>query len=181
MSAPAARPRSSDAPSRAQKDSLPDAPAPAPTVDARAGVAAFAGVQRIPVPVNEPVRSYAPGTAERTELKAKLAAMAGERIDIPLVIGGREIRTGRTATAIVPHDHAHVLADWHMADAGHVAQAIDAARDARREWSSWSLEDRAAVFLRAAELLATTWRSTLNAATMLNQSKTAFQAEIDAA
>jgi 1-pyrroline-5-carboxylate dehydrogenase len=107
--------------------------------------------------------------------------MAAERADIPLFIGGEEIRTGRTAQTVMPHDHAHVLADWHMSEPRHVQDAIDAAIRARREWASWRLADRAAVFLRAAELLATTWRPTLNAATMLGQSKTAFQAEIDAA
>ena len=107
--------------------------------------------------------------------------MAAERVDIPLIIGGKEIRTGRTAQAVMPHDHQHVLADCHKADPSTSQQAIAAAAAARREWASWPWEDRAAVFLRAAELLATTWRSTLNAATMLGQSKTAFQAEIDAA
>jgi 1-pyrroline-5-carboxylate dehydrogenase len=107
--------------------------------------------------------------------------MANERVDIPIIIGGREIRTGQTATAVMPHNHKHVLADWHKASAEHVQQAIKAARDARAVWANWAWEDRAAVFLRAAELLATTWRSTLNAATMLGQSKTVYQAEIDAA
>ena len=141
----------------------------------------FNGTRRVPPPVNEPVKAYAPGSPERAELKARLAAMAAERIEIPLVIGGKEVRTGETAQAVMPHDHRHVLADWHKASREHVAQAIDAAAAARREWASWPWEDRAAVFLRAAELLATTWRATLNAATMLGQSKTAFQAEIDAA
>jgi 1-pyrroline-5-carboxylate dehydrogenase len=143
--------------------------------------AAFAGVRRVPPPVNDPSRAYAPGSAERAELKARLTSMAGERVDIPIVIGGREIRTGRTAQAVMPHDHDHVLADYHLADASHVEQAIAAAAAARREWGSWPWEDRAAVILRAAELLATSWRSTIVAATMLGQSKTAFQAEIDAA
>ena len=107
--------------------------------------------------------------------------MAGERIDIPIVIGGREIRTGRTQQAVMPHNHQHVLADWHAADPEHVHEAIAASKAAAREWSSWRWEDRAAVFLRAAELLTTTWRQTFNAATMLGQSKTAFQAEIDSA
>jgi 1-pyrroline-5-carboxylate dehydrogenase len=141
----------------------------------------FNGVRRVPPPVNEPVRGYAPGSPEKKDLKARLAALAGERLDIPLVIGGREIRTGDTARAVMPHDHAHVLADWHKAGREQVEQAIAAAAAARREWASWPWEDRMAVFLRAAELLATTWRATLNAATMLGQSKTAFQAEIDSA
>ncbi len=143
--------------------------------------AAFAGIRRVPEPVNDPNRSYAPGTPERAELKARLKTMASEKIDIPLVIGGREIRTGRLEKSVMPHDHQHVLAEYHKAGPEHIQQAIAAAAEARREWASWPWEDRAAVILRAAELLATTWRATLNAATMLGQSKTAFQAEIDAA
>jgi 1-pyrroline-5-carboxylate dehydrogenase len=150
-------------------------PASTPTV------AAFGGVRRVPQPVNDPNRSYAPGSPERADLKARLEAMAAERLDIPLVIGGKEVRSGRTAHAVMPHDHKHVLGDYHLAGPEHIQQAIAAAADARREWGSWPWEDRAAVLLRAAELLATTWRSTVNAATMLGQSKTAFQAEIDAA
>jgi 1-pyrroline-5-carboxylate dehydrogenase len=144
-------------------------------------IAAFGGVRRVPQPINEPNRSYAPGSLERAELKARLTKMAGEKLDIPLVIGGKEVRTGHTAQAVMPHNHRHVLADYHLASPEHVQQAIAAAAEARREWGSWAWEDRAAVLLRAAELLATTWRSTINAATMLGQSKTAFQAEIDAA
>jgi 1-pyrroline-5-carboxylate dehydrogenase len=144
-------------------------------------VAAFGGIRRVPQPVNDPNRSYAPGSPERADLKSRLKAMAAEKLDIPLVIGGKEIRTGRTAQSVMPHDHKHVLADYHLAGPEQVQQAIAAAAEARREWGSWPWEDRAAVLLRAAELLATTWRSTLNAATMLGQSKTAFQAEIDAA
>jgi 1-pyrroline-5-carboxylate dehydrogenase len=141
----------------------------------------FSGTRRVPPPVNEAVKGYAPGSPERAEIKARLKSMAAERIEIPLVIGGRECRGAEKARAVVPHDHAHVLAEWHKAGPEHVAQAIDAAAAARREWASWPWEDRAAVFLRAAELLATSWRSTLNAATMLGQSKTVFQAEIDSA
>jgi 1-pyrroline-5-carboxylate dehydrogenase len=136
---------------------------------------------RIPVPVNDPNLTYLPGSPERAALKARLASMAAERIDIPLIIGGCEVRTGRVEHVVMPHDHRHVLADWHKAEPQHVEQAIAAAAKAHGEWSSWPLEDRAAVFLRAAELLTTTWRATLNAATMLGQSKTVFQAEIDAA
>jgi 1-pyrroline-5-carboxylate dehydrogenase len=144
-------------------------------------LSAFTGIRRVPPPVNEPIKSYAPGSPERTELKARLEEMAAERLEIPVVIGGREIRTGNTTHAVMPHDHKHVLADWHRASAKHVTQAIDAARVARAEWANWAWEDRAAIFLKAAELLATTWRATLNAATMLGQSKTVFQAEIDSA
>ncbi len=141
----------------------------------------FSGIRRVPPPVNEPVRSYAPGSAERAELKACLRAMSEEKLEIPLVIGGREVRSGELAQAVMPHDHGHVLADWHKASRQHVAQAIEAAAAARHEWASWPWEDRLAVFLKAAELLATTWRARLNAATMLGQSKTAYQAEIDSA
>jgi 1-pyrroline-5-carboxylate dehydrogenase len=138
-------------------------------------------VRRVPEPVNDANRSYAPGTSERAELKARLEAMASEHIEIPLVIGGREVRTGRTEKSVMPHDHRHVLADYHLAGPEHVQQAIAAAAEARREWSAWPWEERAGVLLRAAELLATSWRPTINAATMLGQSKTAFQAEIDSA
>jgi 1-pyrroline-5-carboxylate dehydrogenase len=122
-----------------------------------------------------------PGSAERSALKSRLASMASERVDIPLIIGGSDLRTGRIEQIVMPHDHAHVLADWHKAEPQHVEQAIAAAAKAHHEWSAAPFEDRAAVFLRAAELLATTWRPTLNAATMLGQSKTVFQSEIDAA
>ena len=136
---------------------------------------------RVPPPVNDPNRSYLPGSPERATLKARLAEMAGARIDLPLIVGGREIHTGRTRESVMPHDHRHVLATWHAAGPEHVQAAIDAALAARREWSNWPLTDRAAVFLRAAELLNGPWRATLNAATMLGQSKTVLQAEIDAA
>ncbi len=136
---------------------------------------------RIAKPVNDPNLGYLPGSAERAALKARLAVMVAERIDIPMVIGGRDIRSGNLAPAVMPHDHRHVLGEWHAAGVEHVQQAIDAAAAAAREWSTWPLAERAAVFLRAADLLATSWRATLNAATMLGQSKTVIQAEIDAA
>jgi len=132
-------------------------------------------------PVNEPVRSYAAGSAEKKSLKKKLDETASTQIEIPLIIGGKEVRTGDTGTCVCPHDHGHVLATYHQAGAEHVAAAADAAKKAWGEWSELSWEDRAAVFLRAADLLAGPWRDALNAATMLNQSKTVFQAEIDSA
>jgi 1-pyrroline-5-carboxylate dehydrogenase len=141
----------------------------------------FNGRRHIPTPINEPINSYAPGTPARTELKARLASMAGDRVDIPLFIGGREVHTGQVDHAVMPHNHGHVLADFHKATPEQVDQVIAASLAARHEWASWPWEERAAVFLKAADLAATTWRSTLNAATMLGQSKTAFQAEIDSA
>jgi len=163
---------------RPRADTAPVAPATEPVPPAASG---FNGVRRGPPPVNEPVRQYAPGSPERAALKDRLHTIAGERIDIPLVIGGERVRTGDTATTVMPHRHRHVLADWHRARPADVEGAIAAAGAAARDWASWAWEDRAAVFLRAAELLTTTWRPTLNAATMLGQSKTAFQAEIDSA
>ncbi len=136
---------------------------------------------KIPAPVNEPVLSYAPGTRERAELKQTLKDMGSRQIEIPVVVGGKEIRTGRTVDAVMPHCHRHVLAKVHQAGPEEVAGAVAAARAAWREWSAASLADRAAVFLKAADLLATRWRPVVNAATMLGQSKTAHQAEIDAA
>jgi len=133
------------------------------------------------LPANEDVRSYAPGTAERVSLKRALANLSASPIEIPLIIGGREVRTGQTDTVVMPHDHRHVLATFHKAGPKEVEQAISAAASAHREWASWKQEDRGALFIRAAELLRTSWRDTLNGATMLNQSKTAHQAEIDAA
>ena len=138
-------------------------------------------IPQVPHPVNEPVKGFAPGSPERAELKAALEVMAAEQIEIPLIIGGKEVRTGNTHTSVMPHDHGHVLATYHMAGEAEVRQAVKAALEAQREWAAWPWEDRLAVFLRAADLLATSHRPTLNAATMLGQSKTSHQAEIDAA
>jgi 1-pyrroline-5-carboxylate dehydrogenase len=135
----------------------------------------------VPQTVNEPVLSYAPGSPERALLKETLARMSGEEIEIPLIIGGREVRTGDMEAQTMPHNHGHVLARYHKAGPNEVRQAIDAAMEAWKEWSRWPWEDRLAVFQRAAELLATRWRPILNAATMLGQGKNAYQAEIDAA
>jgi 1-pyrroline-5-carboxylate dehydrogenase len=140
----------------------------------------MSGKLQVPKPVNEPVLSYAPGDPAREELKGKLDEMANEVVDIPLIIGGEEIRTGDTAQVVMPHDHGHVLANYHRAGPEEIKKAIDAAREAHAEWAAWPWEDRVAVFLRAAELLTTTWRATLNASTMLGQSKTAHQSEIEA-
>jgi 1-pyrroline-5-carboxylate dehydrogenase len=139
------------------------------------------GIFTPPPPVNEPIKSYAPGSPEREELKNRLREMDGERIQIPLVIGGEDVETDATFEAVMPHRKSHVLADVAKGGPEHVQQAVDAARAAHAEWSRTPWHERAAVFLRAAELLSGPWRSTLNAATMLNQSKTAHQAEIDAA
>jgi len=139
------------------------------------------GSFQIPVPENEPVRDYAPGSPERASLEARLASMAGETVEIPVVIGGEEHRTGNTIDAVMPHDHGHVLAKAHQATPELIGKAIANAEEARREWSRTPWEERAAVFLKAADLLAGPWRDTVNAATMLGQSKTVHQAEIDAA
>jgi 1-pyrroline-5-carboxylate dehydrogenase len=139
------------------------------------------GISRVPDPYNEPVRSYAPGSPEREELRVRLTELESQQLDIPLVIGGEEVRTGDTFDAVEPHNRAHVLATVHKGGAKEVERAISAAADAWHDWSRTPWEERAAVLLRAAELLAGPWRQTLNAATMLGQSKTAHQAEIDSA
>jgi 1-pyrroline-5-carboxylate dehydrogenase len=139
------------------------------------------GVFRPPSPANEPVRNYAPGSPEREELQTRLRQMESERASIPMVIGGKDVETKETTEAVMPHRKEHVLADVAKGGPEHVQQAIDAAREAHTDWSRLPWEERASVFLRAAELLAGPWRATINAATMLNQSKTVHQAEIDAA
>jgi 1-pyrroline-5-carboxylate dehydrogenase len=139
------------------------------------------GAYTPPQPFNEPIRSYAPDSPETLSLKKRLASMSQEVVDVPIIIGGEEIRTGNTGQSIVPHKHRHVLAQFHQADAQHVAQAIDAAEAARNDWMDLPWQERAAIFLKAADLLCGPWRDTINAATMLGQSKTCFQAEIDAA
>ncbi len=136
---------------------------------------------RPPMAVNEPIRNYAPGSPERHELTHKLRELSGQRLEIPLVIGGEAVRTGPTKQAVMPHRHAHVLADVHQGGRAEVTAAIHAAGEAWTTWSRWPWWERAAVFLRAADLLSGPWRATVNAATMLGQSKTAHQAEIDAA
>jgi len=135
----------------------------------------------VPAPRNEPVLNYAPGSPEKAALRAQLDTFAADSIEIPLIIGGRNVTTGDLGTCILPHDHRRSLATYHKGNAETVNQAIAAAADARAEWSAMPWESRAAIWLKAAELLAGRYRQVLNAATMLNQSKTAFQAEIDAA
>lgn len=140
---------------------------------------------RIPTPVNEPVRTYAPGTPERESLKNKLKQMSTltgkDRIEIPLLIGGKEVRTGNLRKVVMPHAHGEVLAEFHLAGAKELQAAAEAALKAKADWENLAWTERAAIFLKAADLLAGPWRDTLNAATMLGQSKNAFQAEIDAA
>jgi 1-pyrroline-5-carboxylate dehydrogenase len=139
------------------------------------------GIIRIPTPVNEPVRAYAPGSPEKASLKKKLDEMLSEEIEIPLIIGGKEVKTGDTQKAVCPFDHKHVLATWHQAGEKEVKMAAEASKEAWKSWSEMAWEDRASIFLKAAELLAGPWRDIANASTMLNQGKTVHQAEIDSA
>ncbi len=186
MSAPSSAvrpPRSASSPSTRKSKSSNDGAAEqrtAPETEVQT-VSGFNGNRRVPTPVNEGVKSYAPGSPERAALKERLRSMSGEKVDIPLIIGGKEVRTGDLADTVMPHNHRHVLGRWHRANEKSIDDAIRASQEAAKDWANWSWEDRAAVFLKAAELLTTTWRATLNAATMLGQSKTAFQAEIDSA
>lgn len=136
---------------------------------------------QVPLPTNEPVKSYKPGSPEREELNKKLAELKSKQIEVPLIIGGEEIRTGNTEEMKIPHNYSHVLGIYHKAGKKEVEMAVDAALEARKEWAAMPWEHRVSVFLKIAELLAGPWRSTLNAATMLGQSKTVFQAEIDSA
>ncbi len=135
----------------------------------------------IALPTNEPVLTYGPGSPEKAALKAELALQAGQIVDIPVIIGGEELRPGDPVDVVMPHDHGHVLARTHAAGPEDVARAVANALEARHEWAQMRWEDRAAVFMRAADLLAGPWRQKLNAATMLGQGKTVYQAEIDSA
>jgi 1-pyrroline-5-carboxylate dehydrogenase len=138
-------------------------------------------ILKLPPPRNEPVLDYRKGSPERARLEAELARIAGEVVEIPCVIGGQRVTTGRIESVRMPHDHGHVLARFHQAGEAELARAADAARAARRDWEAMRWEARAAIFLRAAELMAGPRRMTMNASTMLGQSKTSHQAEIDAA
>lgn len=138
------------------------------------------GFFNVPVAKNEPVLPYAPGSAEREKLQAAIAEMRSKVIDIPMYIGGKEIRTGKTQSIAPPHDHKHIIGHFHQGDASHVKMAIEAALEAKAKWEGLPWEQRAAIFLRMADLLAGPYRWLLNASTMLGQSKNSFQAEIDA-
>jgi len=138
-------------------------------------------IRNVPVPENEPVLSYAPGSDEKKELKAALKHMAGQKIEIPLIIGGEEVRTGDLGECVMPHDHGHVMATYHKAGAKQVKAAIQAAEKARTAWAAMPWEHRVSILLKAAELLSGPYRMLLNSSTMLNQGKTVFQAEIDSA
>jgi 1-pyrroline-5-carboxylate dehydrogenase len=131
-------------------------------------------------PNNEPVNSYGPGTAERTKLKKELDRLKSEQTEIPAIIGGKEVKTDKTADVVIPHNHSHKLGTVHLCGEKEVEKAIESALEARKDWSRMPWEDRAAIFKKAADLLAGTWRYKVNAATMLGQSKTAHQSEIDA-
>ena len=131
--------------------------------------------------INEPVKSYKPGSEERASLQACYDKMQSETLEIPLIIGGKEIKTGDTKTCVMPHNHQHILATYHRAGKHEAQQAIDSAMESWKAWSRTTLEKRTKIFRKAAELLQGPWRDTINAATMLNQSKNAFQAEIDSA
>ncbi len=139
------------------------------------------GLSKVPTPINEPVKSFGPGSPEKAAIKSQIARMSSEEIEIPLIIGGKEVKTGRLGEARCPHNKNHILGRYHKAGTKEVEAAIQAADAAKAEWESWPWEARAAVFLKAAELLAGPHRDTINAATMLGQSKTVHQAEIDAA
>jgi 1-pyrroline-5-carboxylate dehydrogenase len=135
------------------------------------------GFFKVPVPVNEPILNYAPGSNERAELKAALIDARSKQIDVPMYIGSDEVRTGKTSRMAPPHDHQHTLGQFHEGDASHVKAAIDAALAAKTNWENLPWEQRAAIFLKAADLIAGPYRAKLNAATMLGQSKNAFQAD----
>lgn len=137
-------------------------------------------VFKVPVPGNEPIYSYAPGTPERAKLKLELDRLATKKIEIPLIIGGKEVRTSRLGQVVMPHDHKHVLAEYHMAGEAEIKLAIDMAMEAKLDWEALRWEERAAIFLKAAELLSGKYRYQMLAASMLTTSKSAYQAEIDA-
>jgi 1-pyrroline-5-carboxylate dehydrogenase len=139
------------------------------------------GFFNVPTPVNEPVLNYGPRSVERAALKAALDEARSKQVDIPMYIGGEEVRTGKLMELRPPHDHKHLLGTFHYGNKSHVTAAIDAALAAKADWENLPWEQRAAIFLKAADLIAGPYRYKINAATMLGQSKNAYQAEIDAA
>lgn len=139
------------------------------------------GYFKLPTPVNEPVKGYMSGSQERALLKAELDRQSGIKVEIPIIIGGKEYRTGKMGTCVMPHNHAHVLAEYHIAGEEELKLAAKTAMEAKCQWEALPWEHRAAIFLKAAELLCGKYRAVINAATMLGQSKTAYQAEIDSA
>jgi len=139
------------------------------------------GFFSVPIAVNEPVKSYAPGSPEREAVLKTYKAMFNSKIDVPLYINGADVKTGNTRTMSPPHDHKHVVGTYHVAEQAHIENAISTALEARKTWSQLPWEQRAGIFLKAAELIAGPYRAKINAATMMAQSKTIHQAEIDAA
>jgi 1-pyrroline-5-carboxylate dehydrogenase len=139
------------------------------------------GFFNVPIAVNEAVKSYAPGSPEREEVAAAYTALSHSKVEVPMYINGKDVKTGNTKTISPPHDHKHIIGEYHLADKKHVEEAIATALEARKTWSQLAWEQRAGIFLKAAELIAGPYRAKINAATMLGQSKTIYQAEIDAA
>lgn len=139
------------------------------------------GFFNVPVAVNEPVKSYAPGSPERAEVLEAYKTMFNSKVDVPLYINGEDVETGNTRTMSPPHDHKHVVGTYHVAEQKHIDDAIATALEARKTWSLLPWEQRAGIFLKAAELIAGPYRAKINAATMIAQSKNIYQAEIDAA
>jgi 1-pyrroline-5-carboxylate dehydrogenase len=139
------------------------------------------GIYKVPLAHNEPIKSYAPDSGERRELQSMLKQLRKEEVEIPMYIGGKEVRSGNKVRMAPPHDHKHTLGYFHKSEKVHVEQAIASALAVREKWAAMAWEHRAAIFLKAAELIAGPYRAKLNAATMLGQSKNAFQAEIDSA
>ncbi len=138
-------------------------------------------IYQVPVPENEPIKGYAPGSPEKAELKAAMKDLSGQQIEIPLVIGGKNVTTGNLGDCRMPHKHSHLLGQYHKGGVKEVKAAVAAARKAKKDWAAMPFQQRAAILLKAADLLAGPYRQVLNAATMLGQSKTCFQAEIDSA
>jgi 1-pyrroline-5-carboxylate dehydrogenase len=139
------------------------------------------GIYQVPQPHNEPIKSYAPGSAERKELQAMLKTLRSQQVDVPMYIGSEKVKSGNKIRMAPPHDHKHTLGYFHKSDKKHVRDAIKAALKAKKDWENLSWEHRASIFLKAADLIAGPYRAKLNAATMLGQSKNAYQAEIDSA